>query len=153
MIKVKEILDKKGHLYYSVLPGNTVFEALQTMADKDIGAVLVIEHNKLLGMFTERDYARKIVLHGFASKNSIVGDFMTRELYSVNSTTSVYDCMAIMTDRHIRHLPVLDDGKISGLISIGDVVSTVIKQQNITINDLENYIYGGRNEPAHKEVR
>lgn len=144
MIKVKEILDKKGHLFYSVLPENTVFEALQTMAAKDIGAVLVIDHNQLLGMFTERDYARKIILHGFASKNSIVGDFMTRELYSVHSDTSMYDCMALMTTKHIRHLPVIDEGKVTGLISIGDVVSAVIKQQDITIKDLENYIYGGR---------
>lgn len=144
MIKVKDILEQKGHKYFSVLPENTVFEALQTMAEKDIGAVLVMKQDKLFGIFSERDYARKIILHGFASKNSIVGDFMTREVYSVHSDTSLYDCMALMSNRHFRHLPVVDDGKVLGVISIGDVVNSVIKQQDITIQDLENYIYGGR---------
>ena len=144
MIKVKDILEQKGHKYFSVLPENTVFEALQTMAEKDIGAVLVMKQGKLFGIFSERDYARKIILHGFASKNSIVGDFMTREVYSVHSDTSLYDCMALMSNRHFRHLPVVDDGKVLGVISIGDVVNSVIKQQDITIQDLENYIYGGR---------
>jgi len=144
MIKVKEILDGKGHSYYHVKPDNTVFEALQAMADKDIGAVMVIENNKLMGIFSERDYARKIVLHGLASKNTKVGDFMTKELIYVHPDTSIYDCMALMTSRRIRHLPVLEQDKIEGVISIGDVVNYIIHQQNVTIKDLENYIYGGR---------
>ena len=148
MSKVKEVLDKKGHQYFYMKPENTVYEALQTMANKDVGAVMVVENNKLVGMFTERDYARKIVLHGLASKNTRVGDFMTRELFSVHSETSIYDCMAIMTSKHIRHLPVVDDDKIIGLISIGDVVNSVIQQQNITIKDLESYIYGFRSIPT-----
>jgi CBS domain-containing protein len=142
MTKVKEVLDNKGNQYFYVKPGNTVYEALQTMADKDVGSVMVIENDKLVGMFTERDYARKIVLHGLASKNSRVGDFMTKELFSVHSNTSINECMAIMTSKHIRHLPVIDEDKIVGLISIGDVVNSVIHQQNIIINDLEGYIYG-----------
>jgi CBS domain-containing protein len=144
MIKVKEILDGKGHSYYFVKPDNTVFEALQKMAEKDVGAVMVIENDKLMGIFSERDYARKIVLHGLASKNSKVGDFMTKEIIFVHSDSSINDCMALMTSKRIRHLPVLDNNKIEGLISIGDVVNYIIHQQNVTIKDLENYIYGGR---------
>lgn len=144
MSKVKEVLDKKGNQYFYVKPDNTVYEALQMMAEKDVGSVMVIENHKLVGMFTERDYARKIVLHGLASRNTRVGDFMTRELFSVHSNTSINDCMAIMTSKHIRHLPVVDDDQIVGLISIGDVVNSLIQQQNIIINDLESYIYGFR---------
>jgi CBS domain-containing protein len=144
MIKVKEILDAKGHSYYYVKPDNTVFEALQKMAEKDVGAVMVIDNNRLVGIFSERDYARKIILHGLASKNTKVGDFMTREIIYVHPGTSIYDCMALMTNKRIRHLPVLEQDKIEGLISIGDVVNYIIHQQNVTIKDLENYIYGGR---------
>lgn len=144
MIKVKEILDSKGNSFYYVKPENTVFEALEKMAEKDIGAVLVIENNKLAGIFSERDYARKIILHGLTSKNSKVGDFMSKEVIYVHSFTSIYDCMALMTSKRIRHLPVVDEDKILGVISIGDVVNYIIHQQNVTIKDLENYIYGGR---------
>jgi CBS domain-containing protein len=144
MIKVKEILDAKGHAFWFIKPENTVFEALETMAQKDIGAVMVVDNGKLVGIFSERDYARKIVLHGFASKNSKVGDFMSKEVIYVNPDASIYDCMALMTSKRIRHLPVLDNDKILGLISIGDVVNYIIHQQNVTIKDLENYIYGGR---------
>ena len=114
------------------------------MAEKDVGAIMVIDNSKLLGIFSERDYARNVVLHGFASKNSKVGDFMTKEIIYVHPHTSIYDCMALMTSKHIRHLPVLEDDKIEGVISIGDVVNYIIHQQNVTIKDLENYIYGGR---------
>jgi CBS domain-containing protein len=148
MSKVKEVLDKKGRQYFFVKRENTVYEALQAMADKDVGAVMVVDNDKLIGMFTERDYARKIVLHGLASRSSRVGDFMTKEVFSVHSDTSIYDCMAIMTSKRIRHLPVIDDDKIIGLISIGDVVNSVIQQQDVTIKDLENYIYGGRSVPS-----
>ena len=144
MTKVKEILDAKGHAFWHVRPENTVFEALEKMAEKDVGAVLVIDNNKLLGIFSERDYARKIVLHGFASKNSRVGDFMSKELVYVTPDTNIYDCMALMTNKRVRHIPVLEQDNIEGLISIGDVVNYIIHQQNITIKDLENYIYGGR---------
>lgn len=144
MIKVNEILDAKGHAYWFVKPENTVFEALEKMAEKDVGAVLVIDNNKLLGIFSERDYARKIILHGFASKNSKVGDFMSKDLIYVTPQTSIYDCMALMTNKRIRHLPVLEQDKLEGMISIGDVVNFIIHQQNVTIKDLENYIYGGR---------
>lgn len=144
MIKVKDILDKKGHAFWAVTPGNTIFEALQKMAEKEVGSVMVMDGSKLVGIFSERDYARKIILHGFASKKSKVGDFMTKDLIFVNSDTDIYNCMALMTSKRVRHLPVIDNEQIAGVISIGDVVNAVIQQQHITIQDLENYIYGGK---------
>lgn len=144
MDKVLDILERKGSDFYYVHPENSIFEALQLMAEKEIGAVLVLEHEILVGMFTERDYARKIVLHGYTSKEAKVGDFMTRALFSVHPDTSINDCMSLMTNKRIRHLPVLDNNRIVGLVSIGDVVNSVIQQQHTTIKDLENYIYGGK---------
>lgn len=144
MIKVSDILNNKGHQFWYITPDNTVFEALEKMAEKDVGAVLVLDGEKLAGMFTERDYARKIILKGFASKNSRVGDFMSKDLYTVSPSTTINDCMALMTGKRIRHLPVLENHKLVGLISIGDVVNSIIQEQNITIKDLENYITGGR---------
>ncbi|HEX3006075.1 MAG TPA: CBS domain-containing protein [Bacteroidales bacterium] len=144
MNKVRDILERKGYEYYYIHPENSVFEALQTMAEKEIGAVMVVEDGNLAGMFTERDYARKIVLHGFTSREAKVGDFMTKTVITVSSETSIGDCMTLMTSKRIRHLPVLDKNKIIGLISIGDVVNLIIHQQGETIKDLENYIYGGK---------
>lgn len=144
MVKVREILNRKGFDYFFVQPGNTVFEALQKMAEKDVGAVIVVENDVLVGMFTERDYARKIILHGYTSKETKVGDFMTKEVYNVHPDTNIHDCMTIMTQKRIRHLPVVDQQKIIGIISIGDVVNYIIHQQDTTIKDLENYIYGGK---------
>jgi len=144
MINVKDILNKKENVFWSVTPSSTVFEALEIMADKNIGSVLVIDNSQLVGMFSERDYARKIVLHGLSSKNSQVGQFMSTEIISVKLDTSIENCMALMTSRHIRHLPVLDNDTILGVISIGDVVNAVIQEQHFTIKDLESYIYGGR---------
>lgn len=144
MDKVRDILNRKGFEYFYVHPGNSVYEALQSMADKDIGAVMVIEEGNLVGMFTERDYARKIVLHGLTSKDTKVGDFMTKSVFSVGPDTSINDCMALMTGKRIRHLPVTEKNNIIGIISIGDVVNYVIQQQDSTIKDLENYIYGGK---------
>lgn len=144
MIKVRDILNTKGQSYWHVKPDNTVFEALEKMAEKEVGAVLVVDHEKLVGIFSERDYARKIILHGYASKTSKVGDFMSRAVIYVNPDTDIYDCMALMTSKHIRHLPVLENNTLKGVVSIGDVVNQIILQQNVTIKDLENYIYGGR---------
>ncbi len=144
MIKVKDILDKKGHQFWFISPDNTVFEALEMMAAKDVGAVMVVDQNKLVGMFSERDYSRKIVLHGLTSKNSRVGDFMSKEVIGVHPESTIDDCMALMTSKRIRHLPVLEQDTIMGLISIGDLVNSIIQDQHIIIKDLENYIYGGR---------
>lgn len=142
MITVKQLLDSKGHDYWNVSPNSTVYEALQKMANKDVGALLVMEDDKLVGMFSERDYARKIILHGKSSKESKVADYMTKLMVTVKPETSIYDCMALMTEKRVRHLPVLDNNKIEGIITIGDVVNAVIHEQNITIKDLENYITG-----------
>lgn len=144
MDKVRDILKRKGSEYFYVHPENSVFEALEKMAEKDIGAVMVVENEELTGMFTERDYARKIVLHGHASREVKVGNFMTKALYTVSSDTSINDCMELMTSKRIRHLPVLDKNRIVGLISIGDVVNSLLQLQGDTIKDLENYIYGGK---------
>jgi len=143
MTTVKQILKDKGNEYYSVRPKATVFEALQKMAEKDIGALLVIDNEgKLVGMFTERDYARKLILHGFSSKESFVEDFMSKELFTVSPGMTTLECMAIMTEKRVRHLPVLDHNKIVGILSIGDIVNQIIHEQHITIKDLEKYITG-----------
>ncbi len=144
MAKVREILDKKGHVYWYVNPDNTVFDALELMASKDVGSLLVLQNGQLVGIFSERDYARKVILQGLASKVSKVSEIMTRDVMCVNLDTSVEECMAIMTSKHIRHLPVLENKNLVGVISIGDVVNSYIEQQHITISDLENYIYGGK---------
>jgi signal-transduction protein with cAMP-binding, CBS, and nucleotidyltransferase domain len=143
MVTVKQVLAKKGHDYFSVKPSTLVYDALQKMAEKDIGALMVIENDKLLGIFSERDYARKVILHGKSSRETQVGEFMTSKIYFVSSSQSIYDCMALMTNYHIRHLPVLDQNEIAGIISIGDIVNAVIQEQKTTIKDLENYILGG----------
>jgi len=141
MTTVKQILDSKGYDYFSINPNATVFTALQLMADKNCGALMVIDdEGKLIGMFSERDYARKIILAGKSSKESIVEELMTTELYTVKPDATVLDCMAVMSSRHIRHIPVLDRNIIVGIISIGDVVNTIIQEQKATIQDLEKYI-------------
>jgi len=143
MTTVNQILKVKGFDFFCVNPDQTVFEALQLMAEKEVGALMVInKEGKLVGMFSERDYARKLVLHGFSSKVSKVSDIMTTELFTVNPKMSTFECMAIMTDRHIRHLPVLDHNKIVGIVSIGDIVNQIITEQLTTIKDLEKYITG-----------
>ena len=142
MITVKDLLDKKGYDYWYVKPKSTVFEALQKMAEKDVGALMVIDNSKLAGMFSERDYARKIILHGISSKQAVVSDYMTKIIVTVKPQTSINDCMALMTEKRVRHLPVLDHNEIQGIVSIGDIVNAIIHQQNITIKDLENYITG-----------
>lgn len=144
MDKVRDILSRKGSEYFYIHPENTVFEALQKLAEKDIGAVMVVENGNLTGMFSERDYARKIVLHGHTSKEAKVGDYMTRDVITVSPDTTIIDCMAVMTENRIRHLPVMEKNKIAGIVSIGDVVNYVIRQQDSVIKDLESYIVGGK---------
>ena len=141
MTTVKQILNTKGYDFFSINPDATVFEALGIMADKNIGALMVIDGDgKLVGMFSERDYARKIILHGVKSKEASIADYMSTELHTVNPDTSVLGCMAVMTDKKVRHVPVLDHNKLAGIISIGDVVNTIIEDQKATIQDLEKYI-------------
>ena len=113
------------------------------MSEKDVGALMVIDNDKLVGIFSERDYARKVILQGKSSKESPVSEFMSTKIYFVSPAENIYDCMALMTNHHIRHLPVLDQNQITGIVSIGDVVNAVIHEQKSTIKDLENYILGG----------
>ena len=141
MTTVKQILDKKGHDYFTIHPDETVFKALEMMAEKEIGCLLVIDdEGGLVGMFSERDYARKVALQGQTSKESQVKDIMSTNLYTVKPEMTTFDCMAVMTDRYVRHLPVLDHNKIVGIVSIGDIVNQIIYEQDIHIKDLEKYI-------------
>jgi signal-transduction protein with cAMP-binding, CBS, and nucleotidyltransferase domain len=140
MKTVKHILGNKPNAIHSVSPGTSVLDALQVMMDKNISALLVMESDSLKGIFTERDYARKIILQGRSSKETLISDVMTAELETISLNSSIDQCMQIMTNRHIRHLPVVEDGKVGGMISIGDLVKFVIEDQKQTIEQLQSYI-------------
>jgi signal-transduction protein with cAMP-binding, CBS, and nucleotidyltransferase domain len=143
MITVKDMLDQKGHNAWTIGPDAKVLEALDLMAKKGLGALIVVDKGEeVIGILSERDYARKIILMGRQSQDTPVKDIMTKEVYGVHYETTADECMALMTDKHIRHLPVCKDGKLAGVISIGDVVKAVIGQQKVTIENLENYIMG-----------
>jgi CBS domain-containing protein len=143
MITVKDMLDQKGHKAWTIDSEATVYEALELMAKKGVGALIVVDKNEeIAGILSERDYARKVVLMGRMSQETPVKDIMTKEVYGVHHDSTAEECMALMTDKHIRHLPVCKDGKLAGVISIGDVVKAVITQQKVTIENLENYIMG-----------
>ena len=144
MYTVKQILDRKGHEVWSIEPQATVYDALRLMSDKDIGALLVMEGDRLVGIFSERDYARKIILLGRSSKETAVGEIMTSRVFTVRPDQSTEACMALMTEHHIRHLPVVTDERVAGVVSIGDVVKAIISNQEFTISQLENYISGER---------
>ncbi|PTD95206.1 CBS domain-containing protein [Pseudothauera lacus] len=139
---VGQILGSKSAQVHSVAPGVTVFEALALMATHNIGAVLVTEDDRLVGIFTERDYARKVVLKGLRSADVTVRDLMTPAPYTITADVTLEAVMNIMTEKRFRHLPVLDDGRLIGIVTIGDVVKTVIDQQRQTIEHLSNYIAG-----------
>ena len=144
MAIVRQILaNKRQGQVHSISPERTTYEALQIMAQYDIGAVAVVEGNKLIGLLTEREYARRIVLEGKKSRNTPVRDTMMTRLLTVDPDQTIEDCMGLMTDHHIRYLPVIEDGKFVGIISIGDVVKTVIAQQARSLEHLERYISGG----------
>ena len=141
MIKtIREILDKKGHQIWSVSPDTKIFEALQLMAEKNIGALVVLNGDKLVGIISERDYARKVALKGKTSKETPVRDIMTPKVLYVTPEKTAEDCMALMIEKRIRHLPVYEQDKLIGVVSIGDVVKAVIEEKKIAIEHLENYI-------------
>jgi CBS domain-containing protein len=142
MTTVNDILKHKGRDVRSVRPTDTVLAALGVMAQHDIGAVVVMEGEELVGILTERDYARKVALVGRASKDSPVHAIMTTELVWVAPHRTIDECMALMTDRRVRHLPVVENRRVVGLISIGDLVKATIDEQEFTINQLKNYIVG-----------
>ncbi len=142
MKTVAHILKDKGSEVWSVRPGDSVFQALQLMADKGLGAVLVIEGNDLMGIMSERDYARKVILHDLSSKGTPVSEIMTSRVVVVPLERTVEECMAVMTDKHVRHLPVVDGDSVVGVVSIGDVVKAVISEHEFMIEQLERYIQG-----------
>lgn len=129
-------------LVYTIGPDATVFEALQILSDKNIGALLVVEGEKPVGIISERDYARKVVLHGRHSKDTLVKDIISKDLITVSPDQSVEDAMRLMTEHRVRHLPVLKEGKLIGIVSIGDLVNYIIKTQDQMIKQMENYIQG-----------
>jgi CBS domain-containing protein len=139
---VKQILQTKGDQIWSVSPETNVFDALQLMAEKGIGALLVMSNGEVAGIFSERDYARKVILMGKSSKNTPVSEVMTHRVLCVSPATTVGECMVLMTEKKIRHLPVMDNDKLVGFISIGDVVKSIISEQEYLIEHLENYIVG-----------
>jgi CBS domain-containing protein len=137
------ILNQKDGNVFSIAPDAMVFEAITLMAEKNIGALLVLKGKKLVGIFSERDYTRKVFVRGKSSKETRVEEIMSSDVRVTHPNESVDDCLRIMTDKHIRHLPVLDGDKIVGIISIGDLVKHVISCQSAAIAHLENYISGG----------
>ncbi len=144
MITVKQLLDAKGRAVWSTAPAASVFEALQQMAEHNVGALVVMNGKALAGIFSERDYARKVVLMGKSSRELKVSDIMSTHVITVTPGQSIEECMQLMTDRRIRHLPVLDEGAVVGLVSIGDIVRSIIEDQRSTIHNLEDYITGRR---------
>lgn len=137
-----DILRSKGRTVHSVRPTDTVLAALGLMADYDIGAVLVLDGGRLAGILTERDYARKVALAGLSSKDSPVSAIMTTHVVTVTPAHSVDECMSLMTERRVRHLPVVDGGRVAGVVSIGDLVKATIDDQDFTIRELKSYIAG-----------
>jgi CBS domain-containing protein len=143
MHTVKELLREKGSQVWTIAPQATVYEALELMAAKNIGSLVVIEQEHVAGMFTERDYARKVVLKGRSSKSTTVGELMTTDVLYVSPDDTIENCMALMTSKRLRHLPVMENGKLAGVVSIGDIVKVVISEREFTIRELERYITGG----------
>ncbi len=139
---IRQILRGK-HDVYQIAPEATVLEALRLMADKNIGALLVLSEGRLVGIFSERDYARKMVLHGKSSKDTPVSEIMTPKVVTIDPDRTAGECMALMTEKRFRHLPVMENGQLLGVISIGDVVRAVVEEQQFTIKQLESYIASG----------
>jgi CBS domain-containing protein len=142
MTSVAHLLQTKGHAVWSIPPDASVYEAIKLMADKGVGALLVMEGQRLVGIVSERDYARKVILQGKSAWDTPVKEIMTDKVFYVRPDQTVEDCMALMTARRIRHLPVLDDNRVIGVVSIGDLVKAVISEQEVRIQQLEQYIMG-----------
>lgn len=141
MTTVRHLLDRKGRALFAIEPEDPVLEAIRMMADRHVGALLVMRGTELAGIVSERDYARKVVLLGRSSAETPVWQIMTSPVITVSLHTPVQDCMRLMTERRIRHLPVIDGGRVVGMISIGDLVKAVIEEQQQTIEQLESYIH------------
>ena len=139
---VGSILDKKGRQLWTIDSASTVYDAISLMAQKNVGALPVVEDSRLLGMISERDYSRKVILQGRVSRETRVADIMTRDVITVSGGDSVAACLEIMTKNHVRHLPVMDGDKLTGLISIGDLVNWIILAQSNAIEDLHRFVTG-----------
>jgi CBS domain-containing protein len=142
MVNLRDILREKGDQIWSVTPDTTVFDALKLMAEKNIGALMVVDGQDIAGIFSERDYARKVILKGKASRETLVKEIMSSDVVIVRPGQTVEECMSLMTENRIRHLPVVEGEKLVGVISIGDVVKAMISDREFTIRQLENYIVG-----------
>ncbi len=144
MKSVRQVLKDKGYAVETVAPETSVYEALQKLSNREVGALVVLEEGEICGLFSERDYARKVVLQGRSSKETQVQEIMTRRVITLEPQQTVEACMVLMTDKRIRHLPVLEDGRLIGIVSIGDIVKAMIEAQRLTIEELESYISGRR---------
>ena len=144
MTSIQQLLESKGSEFWSITPDASVNEALQLLAEKNIGALVVLQNEELAGVVSERDYARKVVLSGKASMETPVKEIMTEEVITIGAETTVDEAMALMTDKHIRHLPVVEGGTVVGIVSIGDLVKAAIADREFTINQMEMYISGKR---------
>ena len=143
MKTVGDVIKKKGNHVWSVPPGTTVYDTLKLMAEKEVGAVLVLEEAHPIGIFSERDYARQVILKGRTSKDTPVREVMSSRIVFVRPEQTIEDCMALMTDKHVRHLPVMHEGALAGMLSIGDVVKAMISEKEFLIEQLANYIQQG----------
>lgn len=139
---VRNIIQGKGNKIFSITPFHSVYQALEIMVEKNVSSLVIMEDEKLIGIFTERDYARKVILKGKASRETPVGDIMSGNVITVTPDSTIDDCMQLMTGKFIRHLPVIEEGKLVGLVSIGDVVKYIIEEQKFIIENMEHYIGG-----------
>jgi CBS domain-containing protein len=144
MMTIQHILERKGRSVWTVEPETTVFEAIKLMDEKNIGALIVLRHGSIAGIMSERDYMRKVIIRGGSSKEMRVEEIMTPEVVTIAPALSLEECMKLMTNNHIRHLPVVEKDALVGMISIGDVVKEIISEQDHTISQLKNYITGAR---------
>ncbi len=142
MQTIKQLLDKKGYDVLSMDPNNSVYDAIKSMADHHIGALVVLDNENLIGIITERDYSRKVILKGKSSKETPIKDIMTSNVLCTKAEQTIEECMAVMTEKRVRHLPVIDNNKVIGIISIGDLVKSIIAEQKFLIEQLEHYING-----------
>ena len=144
MVAIWQLLNKKGGKVCSIHPDATVFDAVAKMADNDIGSLIVMDGDALVGIITERHYARNVILKGRTSPATLVREIMERQVITVRPEQTVEECMALMTDKRVRHLPVIEGGRIAGIVSIGDLVKSVIDDQKFVIDQLHHYISGSR---------